>query len=527
MHVYEGELHMNAFNSVAEFGHPGGHKPDPDVMASNGRVPPPHLRRPLPGRSMVHPDPYGPPMHPPPGGFPPLEMFPPEVMEQKLTAQHVEMDKLATENQRLATTHGTLRQDLATAKHELQLVHAHIADMKAEKEQHTRGLMDKIARMEAELQAAESIKTELQQAHAEAKSLFAARQELISQAQQLTRDLHMAHSDAQQIPALMSDLESLRQEYQHCRATYDYEKKLYSDHLESLQVMEKNYMAMSGEVDKLRSELTNSASFDPRTGGPYGSSAGYSGGVPMGSYATGQNAYHDGYGLPQQGQTPLLGGGSGAGAAGTGSGARDSGTGGTSPHVVAQSAPGGLVAAYDASKRPGYDVQRGPVGAGYDAQRGPTGPGYDAQRGPTGPGYDAQRGPTGPGYDAQRGPTGPGYDAQRGPSVTGYDPQRGPIGAPAYEMQRGSKQDTKRGPGYDADKAPGYDFRRDSGNDLQRRSNYDPQKAAGYDPSSRGAVGPQGQVPIENTHHESAPAPPTVPSGGYEAHARGGNPIHR
>ncbi|CAI9780719.1 unnamed protein product [Fraxinus pennsylvanica] len=478
------------------------------VMASNDRVPPPHLRRPLPGRSMVHPDPYGPPIHPPPGGFP-LEMLPPEVMEQKLTAQHVEMDKLANENQRLATTHRTLRQDLATAKHELQFVHAHIADMKAEKEQHTRRLMDKIARMEAELQAAESIKTELQQAHTEAKGLFAARQELISQAQQVTRDLQMAHSEAQQIPALMSELESLRQEYQHCRATYDYEKKLYSDHLESLQVMEKNYMAMSREVDKLRAELTNSTNFDPRTGVPYGGSAGYSGGVPMSNYAT-----YDGYGLPQEGQNPVLGGGTGAGATGTGSGARDSGTGVTSPHVVAQSAPGGLGVT---SKMPGYDAQRGPTGPGYDAQRGPTGPGYEAQRVPTGPGYDVERVSTVPNYNAQRGPTGPGYD-----------PQRGPVGASAYEMQRGPKQDTQKGPAYDGQRPPPtYDFRRDSGNDVQRGSNYDQQKAAGYDPLSRGAVGPQGQVPIDNIHHASAPPPPTRPSGGYEAPGRGGNPVHR
>ncbi|XP_022895637.1 protein FLX-like 2 isoform X2 [Olea europaea var. sylvestris] len=504
-------------------------------MANSSRVPPPHLRRALAGRSMVHHDAYGPPKHPPPGGFP-LEMLLPEVMEQKLTAQHVEMNKLATENQRLATTHGTLRQDLATAKHELQLVHAHIADMKAEKEHHTKGLMDKTARMEAELQAAESIKTEFQQAHAEARSLFSARQEQISQAQQLTRDLQMAHSEAQQIPALMAEIESLRQEYQQCRATYDYEKKLYSDHLESLQVMEKNYMAMSREVDKLRAELTNSVNFDPQTGGPYGGSAGYSGGgIPGGNYAAGQNAYHDGYSL-LQGQTSLLGGASGAGAAGTGSGAHDSGAGGTSPHFVAQSASGGLGAAYDASKRTGYDVQRGPTGPGYDAQRGSTGPGFDAERVPTGPGYDAHRGPTAPGYQPQRGPTAPGYQPQRGPSVPGYHSQRGLIGAPAYEMQRAPKQDTQKGPGYDADKAPGYDdqrppptrdFRRDSGNDVQRGSNYDLQKAAGYDPSSQGAVGSQGQVPIENTHHVSGPPPPTRPSGGYEAPARGGNPVHR
>ncbi|GFP99533.1 protein flx-like 2 [Phtheirospermum japonicum] len=41
------------------------------------------------------------------------------------------------------------------------------------------------------------------------------------------------------------------------RATYEYEKKLYSDHLESLQVMETNYMTMSREVEKLRWSRTN------------------------------------------------------------------------------------------------------------------------------------------------------------------------------------------------------------------------------------------------------------------------------
>lgn len=50
------------------------------------------------------------------------------------------------------------------------------------------------------------------------------------------------------------------------RATYDYEKKLYNDHLESLQVMEKNYMTMASEVEKLRAELKKHAEIDRRAG---------------------------------------------------------------------------------------------------------------------------------------------------------------------------------------------------------------------------------------------------------------------
>lgn len=51
-----------------------------------------------------------------------------------------------------------------------------------------------------------------------------------------------------------------------CRATYDYEKKLYNDHLESLQVMDKNYITMARELEKLRAELSNSANIDRRGG---------------------------------------------------------------------------------------------------------------------------------------------------------------------------------------------------------------------------------------------------------------------
>ncbi|XP_075498690.1 protein FLX-like 2 [Primulina tabacum] len=338
-------------------------------MSSQGRVLPPHLRRPVPGPGALYPDPYSSTFPPPTAGFPPFKMLPPpEVMEHKLSAQHIETEKLATENQRLAATHGSLRQDLATAQHDLQLVHSHIADIKSEKENQTRGIVDKISMMEAELESSKSIKVELQQSRAEAQNLVAVRKELFAEAQQLTRDLQMAHSEAQQIPVLMSELDSMRQDYQHYRATYDYEKKLYHDHLESLQVMEKNNASMTREVEKLRTELSNSTNFDPRTGGS----------VPVANYNPTQNAYG-----ATQGQSPFLGGVSAASAAG-----------------------GGAV---------NYDPYRGHTGAvaGYDTQIGNTGAGYDALRGPAGSAYNAQRGPGEPSYDAQRYTSGPSYDAHR------------------------------------------------------------------------------------------------------------------
>ncbi|TYI62483.1 hypothetical protein E1A91_D10G247100v1 [Gossypium mustelinum] len=84
-------------------------------------------------------------------------------MEQKLATQHVEMQRLGTENQRTVATNGTLRQELAAAQHELQILPAQIGAVTSEREQQMTSLTDKIAKMEAELQAAEPVMVELQQ----------------------------------------------------------------------------------------------------------------------------------------------------------------------------------------------------------------------------------------------------------------------------------------------------------------------------------------------------------------------------
>lgn len=117
--------------------------------------------------------------------------------------------------------------------------------------------------------------------------------------------------------------------YWPCRATYDYEKKLYNDHLESLQVMEKNYITMARELEKLRAELTNTASLERRhgtlaclyftfcwiilsfsnfplsttdiwrlhVGGPYGTTQNNE--IEASGNPAGQNTYEDGYGVAQ------------------------------------------------------------------------------------------------------------------------------------------------------------------------------------------------------------------------------------
>lgn len=384
-------------------------------MGSKGRIPPHHMRRPLPG--IMHPEPFGAGIRPPPGGFPPIDMLPPpEVMEQKLGAQHMEMERLATENRRLAATHGTLRQQLAAAQQELQMLESQIGGVKAEREQQMMGLVERISKMEAELQAAERIKLELQQARTEAQSLAEVRQELISKVQQMDNDLRRTHVDVQQIPALLSELNHLRQEFHQCRATYEHERKVYLDHLESLQVMDKEYRTMADEVAKLRAELNNTANIDQKAA--YGGATGYGEHDASGHNPSGQSSYKDGYGVPQQVHTPYPASGAVATAPVAAAGGALAASGGGTPTYSAPQSG-------SATARAGYDASR--AAAGYETQRGPT---YDASRGPT---YDPQGVPA---YNAQRVP---GYDAYRGVNyAAAYDPQR----SGGYEMPRSATYDT-------------------------------------------------------------------------------------
>ena len=78
-------------------------------------------------------------------------------------------------------------------------------------------MIEKINKMEAELKSSENVKTNLQKAHAEAQNLVVVRQDLIAKVQSMSQDLQRAVGDVQQMPALMSELDSLRHEYQQFR----------------------------------------------------------------------------------------------------------------------------------------------------------------------------------------------------------------------------------------------------------------------------------------------------------------------
>ncbi|KAF8400449.1 hypothetical protein HHK36_013747 [Tetracentron sinense] len=231
-------------------------------------------------------------------GHRPLEQLPTRVLlENKMAVQATEIERLATENQRLASAHVALRRELLVAQQERQRLQAHIGSIQTESDIQIRVLLEKITKMDASIQAGMSAKKDLQQAHIEAQSLVTARQELTTQIQQTTQELQKAHSEVKKLPEMHVELDSLRQEHQRLRAAFEYEKGLNIEQVEQMQAMEKNLIAMAREVEKLRAEVLN-AEKRSHAPNPYGGTYGN----PDPSYppaVQGSGIYIDGYGRPQ------------------------------------------------------------------------------------------------------------------------------------------------------------------------------------------------------------------------------------
>ncbi|GJZ55026.1 FLX-like protein 3 isoform X1 [Tanacetum coccineum] len=193
----------------------------------------------------------------------------PAILEEELEIQHHEIRRLLDENRRLVEDRVALQQELGAAREELRRMNIAIADIRAENEMHLRPLIERNLKMEADLRAAEPLKNEAAQLHAEVKRLTSIRHDLSGQIQIIKKDLTKLQVDNKHLPALRAEHEGLLQELMHARAAIDYEKKGGIELMEQKQAMEKNLVSMAREVEKLRAELTTNDA------GPWGAGGSY------------------------------------------------------------------------------------------------------------------------------------------------------------------------------------------------------------------------------------------------------------
>ncbi|PQQ13685.1 protein FLX-like 4 isoform X1 [Prunus yedoensis var. nudiflora] len=264
-------------------------------MSGRRKFPSSFERRPIQSPGMMR---HGPlPGFGPPPGHRSFEALPrPELLENKIAYQAAEIKQLTGDNHRLAATHVDLRQDLLAAEEEVQRLKAHMRSIQTESDIQMRALLDKIAKREADIEAGEGVKKELQKAHMEAQTLVAERQELTIQIRQATEELQKARLDVEKLPGLHAELDSLRREHHRLRSTFEYEKGLNIEEVEQMKAMEKNLIGMAREVERLRDEVSNA---EKRAHAPNARAGGYTN--PDSYYPAnmqGGGVYFDSYGRP-------------------------------------------------------------------------------------------------------------------------------------------------------------------------------------------------------------------------------------
>ncbi|KAJ8647622.1 hypothetical protein MRB53_000645 [Persea americana] len=182
---------------------------------------------------------------------------PSQILEDRLAAQHHELQTLLLDNQRLAATHVALKQELSAADLELRRVSSVATDLKADRDARIRDIYEQSLELEAELRSLNAAAEELELVRSDIQKLSAARRELSLQLQAVTADLANAHSELQHVPDIQAELEGMQKEIQRGRAAVEYEKKARADNLEQSEAMEKSMISMAQEIEKLRVELAN------------------------------------------------------------------------------------------------------------------------------------------------------------------------------------------------------------------------------------------------------------------------------
>ncbi|XP_077211721.1 protein FLX-like 3 isoform X2 [Tasmannia lanceolata] len=231
----------------------------------------------------------------------------PALLEEELQIQHVEIRRLAGENRRLSEDRLGMQRELVMAKEELHRMNMAIADIQADREAHSRQLIEKGLKLEADLRSTEPLRSEVVLLRSEVEKLNGVKQEMAGKIQSLSQELTRLQSDNQQIPLWRSEIDGLHQELVRARTAFEFEKKANVELMEQRQAMEKNLVSMAREVEKLRADY---ASADAR---PWGAGGAY--GIKLGSPEEGfPSSYGDGYGLHSgvADKGPLYGMGSGS-----------------------------------------------------------------------------------------------------------------------------------------------------------------------------------------------------------------------
>ncbi|XP_013630228.1 PREDICTED: protein FLX-like 4 [Brassica oleracea var. oleracea] len=183
-----------------------------------------------------------------------------DVLENKIAARAAEIDRLSSDNRKLAASYVALKEDLSLADREVQGLRAHIVKTETDGEIQIRGALEKIAKLEGIVNNRDNIRRELQSAHIEAHTLAREREELAAQVKAAVKELKKVCLESEGLESSVQELERLKEEHQRLREEFDAEKSGNVEKLEQLKEMESNIIGSVKAIEKLRSEIATARS---------------------------------------------------------------------------------------------------------------------------------------------------------------------------------------------------------------------------------------------------------------------------
>ncbi|XP_071716959.1 protein FLC EXPRESSOR-like [Rutidosis leptorrhynchoides] len=173
------------------------------------------------------------------------------------TAVDREIQSLLADNQRLATTHVALKQELNVALQDLRYFSTAAGKIKAEKDAEVREVFEKAIKMENEVRLIDELSGELVVVKTDVQKLITERKELNERLDKVHGEFAKDRAKAVQFSVLKSEIEAMQKEIQRGRAAVEFEKKVYACNIEQSQAMEKSKTSMTLEIEKLKAELAD------------------------------------------------------------------------------------------------------------------------------------------------------------------------------------------------------------------------------------------------------------------------------
>ncbi|KAJ6345615.1 hypothetical protein OIU78_008302 [Salix suchowensis] len=179
------------------------------------------------------------------------------LLEDRISIQHREIQSLLLDNQRIADSHGALKQEVSLSQQDLRHLSTLAADIKAERDNQIREVYQKSLELDAELRSIDAISAELVQVRTDVHKLTVQRQDMTAQLKEMNSEIVKAKMETHQVGAIKEEIETVQQEIQRGRSAIEYEKKTRAFNLEQEKVLEKNRILLVREIMKLRTELAN------------------------------------------------------------------------------------------------------------------------------------------------------------------------------------------------------------------------------------------------------------------------------